>query len=99
MIPAGTPVYDITAGRGGVTAAQNGITANDIYVDSTILNAASTNGNVNVIQMTDQAQQGMSSLINVNAAGSIVPVLMNFNIIIDSTVGTINSSNGLNINL
>jgi len=49
-----------------------------------------TNGTLNI---TDNAQQNLSSLINLNAVNSKINVLMNLNVNINSTVGTLTQSN------
>ena len=59
---------------------------------------AAGQGSVNSVQVEDAAQQGLHSLINVNAAGSVVPIQLNLTIITNSTVGNITNSNSLNLN-
>ncbi|MBF0330506.1 MAG: hypothetical protein HQL17_01110 [Candidatus Omnitrophica bacterium] len=56
------------------------------------------NGNINSIVLSDMAQQNMSSFVSVNAAGSIVPVQINFTVLINSTVQSITNNNTLSIN-
>ncbi|MDD5669214.1 MAG: hypothetical protein PHE58_04190 [Candidatus Omnitrophica bacterium] len=56
----------------------------------------STSG-VNVVVVDKTAQQYLSSLVNVNAAGSIVPVMINIVININSTVSNISNANNLDL--
>lgn len=51
---------------------------------------STTNGTVN---LGGNAQQNLSSLININAVNSTINVLLNLNVNINSTVGTILQSN------
>lgn len=55
-----------------------------------------TTGN-NVVVVDALAQQNLSALVNVNAAGSVVPVLLNITININSTVGDISNTNNLDL--
>lgn len=52
--------------------------------------STSTMGSIN---LSGSAQQNLSSLININAVNSTVNVLLNLNVNINSTVGTILQSN------
>ena len=45
------------------------------------------------LNLTDNAQQNLQSLININAVNSAVNVLLNLNVTIDSSVGSINQVN------
>jgi hypothetical protein len=56
------------------------------------------NGSYNVVVVDDLAQQNLSSLVNVNAAGSVVPILLNITININSTVESISNQNSLDLN-
>jgi hypothetical protein len=49
--------------------------------------------NVGAVVLKDQAQQNLQALVNVNAVNSLVQVLLNLNISIDSTVGSIAQGN------
>jgi hypothetical protein len=51
------------------------------------------NTNVGIISINGNAQQNLSSLINLNAVNSKINVLMNLNVNINSTVGTLTQSN------
>ena len=51
------------------------------------------NTTTGTINLTGNAQQGMSSLVSINAVNSTINVLLNLNVNINSTVGTILQSN------
>lgn len=48
---------------------------------------------VGTLTLSDGAQQNLQSLININAVNSAVNVLLNLNVTIDSSVGSINQLN------
>jgi hypothetical protein len=52
-----------------------------------------TGTNLSTITLNGGAQQGLSSLVNINAVNSNVNVLLNLNITMNSTVGTVMQSN------
>jgi hypothetical protein len=54
---------------------------------------STTNTTTGTINLGGSAQQNLSSLININAVNSTINVLLNLNINIDSTVGTILQNN------
>lgn len=56
------------------------------------------NNTLNSVSVEDSSQQNLSSLVNINAAGSVVPVQLNLTIIMNSTVGNVESNNNLNLN-
>lgn len=56
-------------------------------------NSTTTNTTVGSINLSGNAQQNMSSLININAVNSAINVLLNLNVNINSTVGTITQAN------
>ena len=56
-------------------------------------NSSTTNTTTGTINLGGSAQQNLSSLININAVNSTINVLLNLNINIDSTVGTILQNN------
>lgn len=56
-------------------------------------NSTTTNTTMGTINLSGNAQQGMSSLINLNAVNSTINVLLNLNVNINSTVGTVLQSN------
>ena len=51
--------------------------------------------NLGTLQLMDNAQSNLRSLINVNAVNSPVQILLNLNININSTIGKINQLNRL----
>jgi len=51
--------------------------------------------NLSSLQLTDNAQSNLRSLINVNAVNSPVQILLNLNINVNSTIGTVNQLNNL----
>jgi len=54
-------------------------------------------GPSNIVHVDDYSQTNLSSLVNVNAAGSIVPVVLNITININSTVESLKNTNTINI--
>jgi hypothetical protein len=56
-------------------------------------NSSTTNTTTGTLNLSGTAQQNLSSLININAVNSTINVLLNLNININSTVGTILQSN------
>lgn len=64
----------------------------------TLVDIAPTGSNTtNSVVVSDLSQQNLSALVNVNAAGSVVPVLLNITININSTVGSVQNNNNLNL--
>ncbi len=55
----------------------------------------SGNSGTNIVIVDDLAQQNLSSFVNVNSAGSIVPVMINIIININSTVENVSGTNNL----
>jgi len=60
---------------------------------STPITSSSTTTNTGSINLSDTAQQNLTSLVNINAVNSNVNVLLNLNVNINSTVGTLTQSN------
>ncbi len=58
---------------------------------------STTGGGINSVNVTDTAQQQLSAFVNINAAGSIVPVQINLTVLMNSTVGNVNNSNDLKL--
>ena len=54
---------------------------------------AGTTQNQGTLSLNGQAQQNLTSLVNINAVNSNVNVLLNLNVNINSTVGTITQTN------
>lgn len=106
--PAPIPMSDSTLEHvtaAGVTAnASNGVvsfqgetpTPNGL-VSSTgslaVQSSPNTGTSIGVLTLNGSAQQNLSSLININAVNSKINVLLNLNVNINSTVGTIIQSN------
>jgi len=88
-----TQLDDVTAGNISVPIQIDQFTAGgthivvdgDVQVQSSLQN--------NFLTLSDNAQQNLSSLININAVNSPVNVLLNLNINIDSTIGVIKQYN------
>jgi hypothetical protein len=49
--------------------------------------------NTGSINLSGNAQQGLNSIISINAVNSVVNVLLNLNVTLNSTVGSISQSN------
>lgn len=81
--------------------ALSGLTRDNIGIDvagnAEVLQQALTNTptvqNIGSLQLQDQAQQNLRALVNVNAVNSMVQVLLNLNISVDSQVGSILQGN------
>jgi hypothetical protein len=58
-----------------------------------VLTGPLTSLNQSTLTLNGQAQQNLTSLVNINAANSVVNVLLNLNVNINSTVGTITQTN------
>lgn len=102
------PMSDSTLDRvtaAGITAsATNGVvnfqgsvpTPNGLVSSAgslSVQNASNAGTSVGTLTLNGSAQQNLSSLININAVNSKINVLLNLNININSTVGTIIQSN------
>jgi negative regulator of sigma E activity len=68
----------------GLVSAAGTLAVTSAPVSGTTIGSLNLNGN---------AQQNLSSLVNINAVNSTISVLLNLNINIDSTVGTVVQSN------
>lgn len=70
--------------------------APDFYVDgmgSLELRGKNFPASYGSISMTGNAQQNLSSLVNITAVDSAIQVLLNLNVNVNSTVGTISQFN------
>ncbi len=102
---AGSTTGQVTAG--GITAGlSNGViqfqgqvpTANGLvsgagtmaFQNGPITSSNTTTGTIN---FSDNAQQNLNSLVNITAVNSNISVLLNLNVNINSTVGTVTQSN------
>jgi hypothetical protein len=99
----------VTAAGGGVTAGlSNGVVtfqgsvptnnglvtgAGTLAVLTGPLGSSTSTTNQGTLTLNGQAQQNLSSLININAVNSNINVLLNLNVNLNSTVGTITQSN------
>jgi hypothetical protein len=59
----------------------------------TVLKGPITGTNMGSLTLNGEAQQNLSSLVNINAVNSKINVLLNLNVNINSTVGTLVQSN------
>jgi hypothetical protein len=59
----------------------------------TVLKGPITGTNMGSLTLNGEAQQNLSSLVNINAVNSNINVLLNLNVNINSTVGTLVQSN------
>jgi hypothetical protein len=75
----------------GQTPTANGLVSSSgsLAVQSGPLNGST----VGTLSINGNAQQNLSSLVNINAVNSNINVLLNLNININSTVGTLTQSN------
>lgn len=69
-------------------------TGNNIQVATQIVGSGNT-GNVlqNSIQLTGNAQQNLTSLVNINAVNSVIPFGVNITVIQGGNFGTVNQHN------
>ena len=75
----------------GQTPTPNGLVTS---TGSLAVEAVPLGGNtVGTLSMDGNAQQNLSSLVNINAVNSKINVLLNLNVNINSTVGTLTQSN------
>jgi len=76
----------------GEVPTANGLVSGigSLVVQGASSSSTTTTGTVN---LSGNAQQNLSSLININAVNSTINVLLNLNVNINSTVGTILQSN------
>jgi len=58
-----------------------------------IQNGPLTGASINSLTLNGNAQQNLSSLVNINAVNSKINVLLNLNVNVNSTVGTVLQSN------
>lgn len=103
-----TPMSDSTLDKvtaAGVSATtSNGVikfqgevpTANGLVSSAgtlAIQNGPLTGTSINSLTLNGNAQQNLTSLVNINAVNSKINVLLNLNVNINSTVGTVVQSN------
>jgi len=58
-----------------------------------VITSTSINNSINTITLSDQAQQNLTSMVNILSINSSVQVMLNLNVSINSTVGTVNQGN------
>ena len=97
-VTAGTVTASTTGGVvnfQGQAATPNGLvsTVGSLAVQNSGVTNNLTNTTTGTLNISDSAQQNLSSLINLNAVNSKINVLMNLNVNINSTVGTLTQSN------
>ena len=97
-VTAGTVTASTTGGVvnfQGQAATPNGLvsTVGSLAVQNSGVTNNVTNTTTGTLSISDSAQQNLSSLINLNAVNSKINVLMNLNVNINSTVGTLTQSN------
>jgi len=89
--------FDVVAGQNNGKFAV-AVSDQSVGVPGAPLFTASSPGSQNFLNVTDTAQQNLEALVNVNAAGSIVPVQLNLMVLINSNVGNLSVSNQLDLN-
>lgn len=90
--------FDVVAGQnnGKFSVAVSDQSATSVAAGTPIFTASSP-GSQNYLNVTDTAQQNLEALININSAGSVIPVQLNLTVLINSNVGTMNLSNNLDL--
>ncbi len=89
-VPLGDSALDAQTGAG--TQIQFNIVPGD--ASSMLLG---TGSGMNTVIVGENSQQFLSSLVNINAAGSFVPVLINIVINFDSNIGNLSTVNSLGL--
>jgi hypothetical protein len=74
----------------GQTPTPNGLVSSS---GSLALQGGTLNSTTGTLSISGNAQQNLSSLVNISAVNSKINVLMNLNVNINSTVGTLTQSN------
>ena len=103
-VPLSDSTLDNVTAAGIAATASNGVvkfqgevpTPNGLVSSAgslSVQNAASGGTSIGSLTLNGNAQQNLSSLININAVNSKINVLLNLNVNINSTVGTIIQSN------
>lgn len=78
---------------GAVPTANGLVSGIGSLVVQPVSNSTTNNTTTGTVNLGGNAQQNLSSLININAVNSTINVLLNLNVNINSTVGTILQSN------
>jgi len=103
-VPLSDSTLDNVTAAGIAATASNGVvnfqgevpTPNGLVSSAgslSVQNAATAGTSIGSLTLNGNAQQNLSSLININAVNSKINVLLNLNVNINSTVGTIIQSN------
>lgn len=103
-VPLSDSTLDNVTAAGIAATASNGVvkfqgevpTPNGLVSSAgslSVQNAANAGTSIGSLTLNGNAQQNLSSLININAVNSKINVLLNLNVNINSTVGTIIQSN------
>ena len=74
----------------GSTPTPNGVVSS---TGSLAIQSAPLGSTLGTLSLNGSAQQNLSSLVNINAVNSKINVLLNLNVNINSTVGTLTQSN------
>jgi hypothetical protein len=77
----------------GSTPTPNGLVSADGSLGILTAPLGSSSTTQGTLNIAGNAQQNLSSLVNINAVNSVVNVLLNLNINMNSTVGTLTQSN------
>jgi hypothetical protein len=83
--------------RNPESLSEEASSARQFTFDDFKFSAAASNGDNNVVMIQDSSQQYLSSLVNINAAGSVVPVQLNITVNINSTIENLTNSNKLEL--
>lgn len=96
-ITAAGPGVSATVSNGVVNFQGSDLTNNGLVTAAgtlAVLSAPAVNTtNIGSISLSGSAQQNLSSVININAVNSTISVLLNLNVNLNSTVGTVMQSN------
>jgi len=94
--PTSPMTFDVIASQSGgdfsVAVSDKTVAASD--GSSPIFSLSSGTNNLNV---SETAQQNLEALVNVNAAGSVVPIQLNLTVLINSSVENLNASNTMDL--
>ena len=96
-VTAAGPGVTATASNGVVSFQGSDMTTNGLVTANGTLAVlpapAPTTLNMGSLSLSGNAQQNLSSVININAVNSTISVLLNLNVNLNSTVGTVMQSN------
>ncbi len=95
-ITAAGPGVSATVTNGIVNFQGSDLTNNGLVTAAgtlAVLSGPATTTNIGSISLSGSAQQNLSSVVNINAVNSTISVLLNLNVNLNSTVGTVMQSN------